>query len=156
MEYLEKYESLDRTIELMKFQVVDSLEFANQVCPKVSTPKELWDWLKPKLHFKDDEAGYEDLQSMQTLFLKKGMGDCDCFVITTLACLIVNNFQNIAICLAGYDKRGATHIYSQVEFNGSRVVLDFTNPNFNQERNSGPKGKYKYRQIVSVRWENWM
>lgn len=152
---LEKYTTLDRVLELLKLQVVDSLDFASRTCPKTNNPEEIWRWLKPKLHFKDDAPGEEHLQSMQTLFKMGGRGDCDCFVITTLACLIVNNFDGIYIDLVGYDKKGARHIYTDLERNGRRIVLDFTNPHYNMERKRGPLGEYKYRQRIPVRWRNW-
>lgn len=155
MKYLEKYTSLNRTLELLKLQVIDSLPFAAEVCPRITRPDVLWYWLKPKLEFQDDEYGYEDLQSMETLFRNHGRGDCDCFVITTLACLIVNGFDDIAIDLAGYNKKNATHIYAEVRYKGERIVLDFTNPRYNMERKEGPKGKYNYRQIIPVKWRNW-
>lgn len=156
MKHLEKYTTLRRVLELMKLQVADSLQYATDHSPTLTTPKEVWDWLKPQLHFEDDEKGFEDLKSMETLMERdKGYGDCDCFVVTTLAVLIVNNFSDIAIVMVGATKTAPTHIYSQVTFNGQRIILDFTNPKYNMERTSGRRGRYKYRQIVPVRWQNW-
>lgn len=155
MVLLEKYTTLNRVLFLLKIQVVDSLAFAEKTCPRFDTPKQLWDWLKPRLHFEDDELGYEDLQSMQTLFLRRGRGDCDCFVITTIACMIVNGFDNIYVDLAGYSKKNPTHIYTDIIVNGQKIVMDFTNPKYNMERTHGPKGRYKYRQRLPVKWRNW-
>lgn len=156
MELIEKFTSFDRTMLLLKMQIVDSLEFARNTCPPCATPEDLWNYLKPRLHFEDDPEGIEDFQSMQTLFLRKGYGDCDCFTITTVACLIVNNFDNIYVDLVGVSKKYPSHIYCDVMFQGQRCVLDFTNPRYNMERNKNPKGEiYKYRQRLPVRWKNW-
>lgn len=158
MELLEKFQNFDRTILLFKMQVVDSLKFAEHTMSKlnINNPEDLWKYLKPRLHFKDDEPGFEDFQSMQTLFLKKGRGDCDCFAITTTACCVVLQWEEFYVDLVGVNNRNATHIYNDVVFNGNRQVLDFTNPRFNMERNKNPKGQvYKYRQRLRVGWKNW-
>lgn len=159
MKSVEQYKNINHTLKSMKRQIIDSLNYADKVCPPVETPKELWDWLKPKLKFKSD-GNYngqprELLQTMQCLF--KGeiwgrpyMGDCDCFVITTIACLIVNDFKNVKIVLTGRNTKTPVHIYCAVYVNKKRIVLDFTNPNYNQER------PYPFMQEVEVPWSKWL
>jgi hypothetical protein len=87
---------------------------------------------------------------MQTLFKNKGKGDCDCFVIAGLACLIVNEFPDIRIALVGRERKAPVHIYIVIYENGERYVFDLTNPRFNQERPT-----YNYIQEIPVRWQNW-
>lgn len=151
----EPYKDLNHTLRMMKVQIIDSIPFANRVCPDLRDPRELDAWLRPHLQFKNDPKGVEYLQTMQTLFKRKGRGDCDCFVITTLACAIVNGWDDLYIDLVGYDKRAPVHIYTDITWNGKRCILDFTNPRYDQERKSGKFGPYKYRQRVPVRWREW-
>jgi hypothetical protein len=140
---------------MMKVQVIDSIPFANRVCPDLRDPRELDAWLRPQLKFKNDPKGVEYLQTMQTLFKQRGQGDCDCFVITTLACAIVNGWDDLHINLVGYDKKAPVHIYTDITWNGKRCILDFTNPRYDQERKHGKFGAYKFRQRVPVRWREW-
>lgn len=149
------YQDLNHTLSMMKRQVIDSIAFANRVVPDFKNPRELDAWLRPKLHFKLDPNGVEYLQTMQTLFREGGQGDCDCFVITTLACMIVNGWDDVYINLVGYDKRAPVHIYTDITWNGKRCVLDFTNGRYDHERTTGKYGKYKYRQRIPVRWREW-
>lgn len=149
------YVSLNHTLRMMKLQVIDSMPFAERVCPQFNSPEELYAWLKPKTNFQNDPRGVELLQTMQTLFMRKGRGDCDCFVITTIACMIVNGWDDVYIDLVGYDLTAPVHIYTDIIWDGRRNVLDFTNPKFNQERKRGKFGEYRYRQRVPVRWRQW-
>lgn len=151
----EPYKDLNDTLRKIKLQVIDSIAFADRIVPDIQTPRELFDWLKPQLKYKDDPKGVEYLQTMQTLFKNGGQGDCDCFVITTLACMIVLGWQDIFVDLVGYDKRAPVHIYSEINWNGQRVILDFTNSSYNHERTKGVRGKYKYRQRLPVCWNQW-
>lgn len=145
------YKDINQVLTGIKVQIIDSLPFAESVCPKFETLRELWDWLAPQLHFKSDPKGREYLQTMQTLFKNDGQGDCDCFVITTIACLIVNGFPDVYICLTGRQKSHPVHIYVVVYENGDRTVLDFTNRgHFNYERDN-----YKYIQEIAVNWQKW-
>lgn len=150
------YKSLSHTLQMIKRQVIDSLPYARRIVPNFQNPEQLYKWLKPKLHFKDDPKGVEYLQTMQTLMRNGGQGDCDCFVITVCACVIVQGWDNLYIDLTGYDRKGAVHIYNDLIWKGERVVLDFTNGYYNHERESGTYGKYKFRQRVPVRYQNWL
>lgn len=156
-----RYKNLNDTLAHLKMQVIDSLPYAQKVCPYFETPKELWKWIDPKYRFVDDDKNKipgkrprELLQTMQTLVKHGWKGDCDCIVITTLACLIVNQFPGVYIALVGRKRSNAVHIYTVVYFQGERIVLDFTNKGrYNYERPGEPP--YKYIQEIPVKWENW-
>lgn len=146
----QKYKSLDETLGYLKIQVIDSIPYASQVCPKVKDPRELFRWLKSKVRYQNDPAGTELLQTMPTMFRNGGRGDCDCFVITTLACLIVNGFTDIKIILVGRRRAFPVHIYTIVYEDGKRIVFDLTNKRYNYERPG-----YNYFQELPVNWEKW-
>lgn len=156
---VEKYKNINHTLRAMQTQVIDGLDYALQTVPQFNDPRQLWDWLKPKLTFKSDGTykgqPRELLQTMPTLMRggvwgAKGLGDCDCFVITTLTSMIANNWDGIKIALVGRAKNYPVHIYTVIYWKGERKVLDFTNPNFNQERDT-----YKFIQEIPVKWKNW-
>lgn len=142
-----KYRDIDHTINQLRRQVIDSYDFASETCPVFNSPEDLFYWLKTQVLYKNDPPGVEFLQTMKTLYSdnkynRAGEGDCDCFVITTLACMKVNGWDNIFIVLVGRNKGRPAHIYSGVEVNGKMHYLDLTNPYYNMER------KYKYKQIL--------
>jgi hypothetical protein len=156
---VEKYKNLDHTLKAMKSQIIDSVDFALNNSPVFENPKHLWMWLKPQLTFKSDGKykgeKRELLQTMQTMMTgkvwgKKGLGDCDCFVITTIVLMIANNWGNIKIVLTGRNKLIPVHIYTVIYWNGKRQVLDFTNSQFNYER------VYPYKQEIAVPWKKWL
>jgi len=138
------YKSLTVTLKYLKLQVLDSIPFACEVCPEISSddPEALFNWLKSKCTFKNDPPGVELLQTMQTMFSRGGYGDCDCFTITTVACMVACGFKYIDVILVGRKKRNAVHIYTQCVVNGRRYTLDLTNRNFNTERS------YPFRQTL--------
>jgi len=156
-----KYKDLNEVLRFMKLQIIDSIPFAAKICPYFQTPKDLWKWIDSKYKFVDDDKNTipgkrprELLQTMQTLVSRKWTGDCDCIVITTLACLIVNGFEDINIALVGRKRKNAVHIYVVIYDNGERIVLDFTNKGrYNYERPGDPP--YKYIQEIPVKWQNW-
>ena len=144
-----KYKDIDHTLKQLRRQTIDSYDFASETCPEFNSPEDLFYWLKTQVIYKNDPPGVEYLQTMQTLYSddkynRAGEGDCDCFVITTLACMKVNGWDNVFIILVGRDKSRPAHIYSGVEINGKMKYLDLTNPYYNMERN------YKYKQILPV------
>jgi len=145
------YTSLDETLAYLKIQVLDSLNFASRTCPKMEDPRDLFRWLKKRVRYQNDPKGIELLQTMQTLFKRGGLGDCDCFVITTLACCIVNDWDGLNIVLVGRSKVAPVHIYVSIDWNGERKVFDLTNRDFNHERDG-----YKYVQQLPVNWRNWV
>ena len=144
-----KYRDIDHTIKQLRRQVVDSYDFASKTCPEFESPEDLFYWLKRQVIYKNDPPGVEFLQTMQTLYSdnkynRAREGDCDCFVITTLACMKVNGWNNVFIVLVGRTTGRPAHIYSGVEVNGKIKYLDLTNPYYDMERN------YKYKQILPV------
>jgi hypothetical protein len=144
------YKDISETMIYLKVQIVESIDFALDVCPKFDTPEKLWFWLKNKLTFESDAPGVEHLRTMQSLARNGWRGDCDCFTITTVACMIVQGWDNINIDLVGRSRSHPVHIYTDIVWNGKRKVLDFTNPSFNFERSG-----YAYRQRLPVRWRSW-
>jgi len=144
-----KYKDIDHTLKQLRRQVVDSYDFAYQTCPEFDNPEDLFYWLKTQVIYKNDPPGVEYLQTMETLYSndkynRAGEGDCDCFVITTLACLKVSGWDDVFIILAGRHKDRPSHIYSGVGVNGDVRYLDLTNPYYDMER------KYKFKQILSI------
>jgi hypothetical protein len=135
-----KFENADLplTMQGIRKQIQDSIPFAKNFVPAFGNPKDIFYFLKRNTIYKNDPPGIELLQSMQTLFTnnyygRPGMGDCDCFVISyTAACLS----QGIPCCivLAGRKKNQFVHILNYVQFHGSWVPADLTEPVFDQER----------------------
>lgn len=149
-----KYEGIDDTMKHIKMQIVDSIPYALRVTPKFNSPEELFYWLKERVVYKNDFKNIELLQSMQTLFCNNahgtpGAGDCDCFTIASVACMIAQDWENIYIDLVGRQKSHPVHIYSDIIWNGKRRVLDLTNREFNLER------PYPYRQRILIDWRKW-
>jgi len=143
------YISIQDTMEHLVDQVIRSMPYAAEVCPRFSNPKALFNWLKMRVHYKNDPTGIELLQRMETMFEnnefgKMGEGDCDCFTITTLACMAVQGWPNKEIILAGNWWKMPSHIYSGIIWDDRQLILDLTNPFFNHER------RYKYRQVIPV------
>ena len=140
------YLNLKQTLLCLKLQVIDSLPFNEAfIDSSIKTPRELFNYLKPQLKYKNDPKGVEYLQTMQTLLGKnKGKGDCDCFTITTLSACYFLNFDPVYVVLVGKSKKAPTHIYTEVydKETNKMVILDFTNPFFNMER------KYNYKQRI--------
>jgi len=149
MKLLKPYEDINETMRYVKVQIVDSIPFALKTCPEFDSPRELFYWLKDQVEYQEDPPGYELLQTMQTLF-RTGYGDCDCFTIAAVACMIANNWDNISIDLVGRSKLAPVHIYSDIIWQGERCVLDLTNFDYDQERDG-----YKYIQRLPVNWRQW-
>jgi len=154
MRLRKKYGDIDETLKYIKIQIIDGIKYAEQTTPIFLNPRELWDYLKPKLTYKNDPPGIELLQTYETLIKnnwhgKPGFGDCDCFTIATVTLAIASRMHGVRIVLAGRDKESPVHIWTEIKHAGKIYTLDFTEPNFNQER------KYKYTQILPVKWINW-
>jgi len=153
MKLKKEYIDINDTLHHIKVQTIDSINFANIVCPDFEHPEDLFYWLKENTTYKNDPRDIELLQTMQTLFNKNyhgipGAGDCDCFTITAGACFIRCGW-NYDIVLVGRDKRNPVHIYTLVYFKNKPYVFDLTNPKFNTER------PYKYIQEIPVNWRKW-
>lgn len=134
------YEGLDHALRYFKIQVIDSVPFAKRVCPRFDTPEQLFYWLKKRLVYKNDPIGVELFQTMQRLMTTNnyhgitGAGDCDCFTITSLACCIAQDWQDLGIKLCGRQPGKAVHIYQYIDFDGQRDYLDLTNNTYDYQR----------------------
>lgn len=147
------YNGLADTLLNLKRQVIDSISFAQKVIPSVSTPEELFYFLKQHTIYRSDPKhtdgeDIELLMTMQTLMNGSrtgtpGAGDCDDFTITSLASLIASGFKDVRVILVGRNFSHPVHIYAGVVENGTVIPFDLTNEQFGVERNN-----YKYRQIL--------
>jgi hypothetical protein len=145
MQLKKPYVNLNDTLRALKRQVIDGLPYAASITPYwVQTPRDVWNFLKPRLKYKNDPT-----MMLANFHGKRGAGDCDCFTIATLSTGIIVGLQDMRIVLAGRNKRDAVHIYTVVYYAGKRYVLDFTEPEFNSER------EYPYIQEIRVQWQNW-
>lgn len=140
------YKDISDTLRKLKIQVIDSLPYAKTL-PTFADPQTLFYYLKARTKYKNDPPGVELLQTLQTLLEGAywgipGAGDCDCFVIATLALCWAQGkeFQNVRVVIAGRSKDAPVHIWSTIDFQGETYALDLTNPTFNHERD------YKYTQ----------
>lgn len=154
MRIRKKYTDINDTLRHIKTQIIDGLPYARATAPDMECPRDLWNYLKPKLIYKNDPPGVELLQTYETLMCdnwhgKPGAGDCDCFTIATCTLAINCYFEDIRIILAGRDKIAPVHIWTEIKHNGKIYSLDFTEPKFDTER------EYKYIQILPVPWMNW-
>lgn len=157
MQSLEKYSTINRTMEAICDQVEEGYNYALEHCPKFENPEQLFNWLKSVTTYKRDPNGYEFIQSMPTLFREvthstgevypSGYGDCDCFTVTSLTCMKVQGekWQDCGIVLVGRQKRNPVHIYSYINFEGELYIFDLTNQYINHERSD-----YKFRQFLPV------
>lgn len=144
------YVDINDTLRHIKIQVMDSMEYAREVCPRFTDPEQLFYWLKENTTYENDPKGVELLQTFQTMMENNfhgitGAGDCDCFTIATIACMAANGWKRgIHINLVGRSKLYPVHIYTDIDWNGKRKVLDLTNPRYNQERDN-----YRYTQRLA-------
>jgi len=94
------------------------------------TPNALFEFLKMQVIYKDDPKNIELIQSMGTLFENnyhkiKGAGDCDCFTVTAMACLIYLGYSTGFLLY--YNGTHPTHIAACYEKeNGEIVPFDLT------------------------------
>jgi hypothetical protein len=149
------YKDINDTLTHLKIQVKDSLPFVCAIMPKMRDPEVLFNWLKKRTVYRNDPSGVELLQTAQTMLRgkywgKQGAGDCDCFVITTLACCICQGWHDLYIALVGRERGRAVHIYTVIYWKGERIVFDLTNKAYNYERDG-----YNYIQEIPVHWEKW-
>jgi len=155
MELREPYKDINRTIQMLREQVVDSIAYAVDQCPKVDTPEQLFKWLKTNVRYKNDPPGYELIQSMPTLFSPfthktgvhygSGQGDCDCFTVTALACMYVQGWRDFGIVLCGRKKKAPVHIFAYINDGGDLKAFDLTAPYYGVHR------EYKYMQYLPQR-----
>jgi len=149
MKLTKPYDSLEDTLLMLKKQVRDSVPFAAKVLPAGRmTPEAIFRWLKSRVIYCNDPDGVELLQSMPTLLSYNnrhgvpGCGDCDCFTISALACLIAKGYgDSVGIYLVGRSKQAPVHIYAAI----FHKPFDLTNNNLGQERG------YPYKQYLDFR-----
>ena len=143
------YKDINATMQGIRTQVIDSLDFCVNDMPKFKDPESLFKNLKTMITYKNDPPGIELLQTVQTLFLNNyhgipGAGDCDCFSILFLSMCVAHGWNQQEIVLAGRSKLAPVHIWTRVNYNGSWFDCDLTQPYFNTVR------KYKYKQYLKV------
>jgi len=147
MELREPYTNINRVCETIRMQVIDSIPYAYENAPACRNPEQLFKWLKLTTRYKSDPEGYEFIQSMQTLYstykhrsghvYNPGEGDCDCFVVTTIACMQVQGkkwMKDFGFYLAGRSKKAPVHIFSYINWNGKETILDLTQPYIDKVR----------------------
>jgi len=151
MKLRKNYKNLQDTLKELKKQVIDSLPYVSKYIPSdITTPEELFYFLKDLTKYKKDPKGVELLQSVQTLLSENnyhgtpGKGDCDCFTILVLAACEYLGFAPQQVALVGRTAIKPTHIYSLVyDPNKNKMcAMDLTNPYYCMER------KYNYKQTL--------
>lgn len=150
MQLKENYTNIDRVLEGIIYQVNDSITYCDEYFSGYDNPEQLFKQLRLLTTYKNDPKGIELLQSVPTLFENNywnhsGYGDCDCFVILTLAASYCNNWNENYIYLVGRTKKAPVHIYSATKYNGKIYTLDLTNPYINIERD------YPLQQIIKLK-----
>lgn len=142
MKLKKKYLSLNETLQYMRLQIAEGLNYAAENCPRFNNAAELFYYLKPRLKYKHDPHEVELLQSLPTLLNANenfwgvaGAGDCDCFVIAALTLFNTSEIKGRAwIKLAGRSKQYPVHIWCGIDHNGEELTIDLTERKFNTER----------------------
>jgi len=143
------YTDINATMRGIRTQVIDSLDFCVNQMPSFENPEQMFNVLKTMITYKNDPAGVELLQTVQTLFKNNfhgvsGAGDCDCFTILWLSMCIAQGWNKQQIVLAGRSKIAPVHIWARLHFDGKWFECDLTQPYFNTKR------KYKFVQHLNV------
>jgi len=144
-----EYRDINQTMDGIRRQIIDSIEYCCNEMPKFSNPRDMFSFLRTITKYHNDPHQVELLQTVPTLLDDNfhgipGAGDCDCFTILTIAMCIAHGWNDNYIVLVGRTKVAPVHIYSAVKWNGEFITLDLTNPYINIERD------YPYRQILPV------
>ena len=147
------YVSLEHTLLAIKQQVKDSLRYAENNCTGFDTPAQLFDWMRSWRTYRRDPKGRELVQSLMTLLDNNkhgivGAGDCDCFTVAGLACMLANGFDDVYVVLAGRTDSAPSHIYAAVKWKGKIRPFDLTNNYFDVERKT-----YGYKQVLPFSME---
>lgn len=140
------YPGLNESLKHLRLQVIESLPYVAKHTPRMTDPKQIFDYAKKNFRYKNDPPGVEFFQTVPTLLtdnehFKAGEGDCDDATIYILSLLLINGLP-AGIVLAGRNKYRPTHIYAYTEQGDDRYNLDLTNKNFNQIR------FYPYKQNI--------
>lgn len=149
----QKYTNLDDALYYLAEQVRDSIDYAQATCPRFNNPREMFQYLRGNTTYQNDPSGTELFQKMETLFSNytsangtyycPGCGDCDCFVITALACMYAQGWDDMFIVLAGNGSE-PSHIWCGLWWDGEPYHIDLTQPWPDTYRN------YKYVQILEL------
>lgn len=141
MKFKKKYVDINDTLNHIRLQVSEGINYAQNNVPLFLYPADLFYWFKSRTTYKNDPEGIELLQSLPTLMEnnfwgKSGAGDCDCTSIAILTALQKQKFgKKCWIKLAGRNKNTPVHIWSGIDLsNGKEYSLDLTNRIVNQER----------------------
>lgn len=131
--------TLADVIYYMREKVKESIPYAKSYCPKSSSPEDLFYKIKMTLTYYPDGFNRELLQSMQTLYDYNfhgisGAGDCDCFTVTGLACLLVNGYKPLYIVLAGYDANKPCHVFGGLGTGNDFKKFDLCAPYYNHSK----------------------
>jgi len=144
-----KYRDLHHTLDGMRRQIEDSLNYAASFVPRGTRPRELFWLLKQHTRYKNDPPGVELLQSMPSLMENNywgipGAGDCDCFSITTAACCKVLNIP-CRLVVVGQSPKAPSHVYCEVKDGGRWVPFDLVNTFYGETK------KYRYLSTINVK-----
>lgn len=147
MIWVEPYVDLTYTLQSLKIQIIDSLDFASTFIPNdINTPEQLFDFLKSQVRYKKDPQGIEYIQTLQTLIKNGGRGDCDCFTVASIASLFVCGFKPLYVTIVGNNSVSPSHIYAEVYDPTELKIMpfDLTNPHYGMERS------YKFKQRLKI------
>ena len=146
------YLGAEQTLKYMKIQVIDSIPYVKYKFPRLRTAKDIYNYCKGLVRFREDPPGSEFVMKVQSLFNPKinphgfsGAGDCDDFTVLSLACLFANGFRDNFVVIAGRTKSAPVHVYAATKVNGKFIPIDLTNSEMIE------RGGYKYRQILPIR-----
>lgn len=144
-----RYKSLEDTLLQLKNQVIDSIPYCKNLVKGIDNESQLFDYLKMLITYKRDPKNIELLQSAQTLLSnnnwhgKPGYGDCDCFVILSLACLYCMGYKDLYVIIAGNTTYNPSHVYTGIgQYGNTYTPFDLTENFINDER------KYKFKQVL--------
>jgi hypothetical protein len=148
--------TIQDTVEAIYKQAKDSLRYAKKL-PHGNDPYSIYYYLRSVTTFEDDEEGIEQVQSLQTLLGKDnihgipGAGDCDCFTVAVLACLINAGYKDLYIVLTGNNSKEPTHVYPALMYGNKIFAMDLTAEGPGIVRKGNKAGPYKATQIIRVK-----
>jgi hypothetical protein len=144
-----KHPGLKEVLNMMMLQANTSKSYIKLRNWENLTISQIWDLGKRNLIYKNDKNGVEQLQSVGTLFENNihnipGAGDCDCFVIFTLALILCSNKidnSKTFIYLQGNTRAEPSHVLVKCE----NTFIDFTQPQINSIR------KYNFFDEIAIK-----
>jgi hypothetical protein len=144
-----KHPGLKEVLNMILLQAETSKSYIKLRGWENLTLSEIWSLGKQKLIYKNDKNGVEQLQSVGTLFENNihgipGAGDCDCFVIFTLALIFCSNKidnSKTFIYLQGNKRDEPSHVLVKCE----DTFIDFTERTVNTIR------RYNFYDEIKVK-----